>query len=794
MTANASKTIEERLGTPIKTYMANIEEMTKVMNCAESLKSSDNIYKTVASFEDADIITASEVPVGSEKVKMNKLLVAAISKLAPMVRDNLQLAGEAAKRWSEQVGDDNLQEQLNASIAKLRTPVKSDIIPSYSTLSEDQRQAVQDVFQTVLKKEEPVSIDLITETIDRYNAGADGALLFNRLGLTIQHQTSLAPIDYSVYSSLLSDEVFSYLITRWESYQKMITAIDSEPRMTVDNMSDILDRARYSEIEHMSGVVRRATKGLDVTKLMSEYEEQLKPSTNYVDLKSLIQNPDSIPTMTPNMKNRLRGLGAIISQLSDLPFYEIHEAESDVDSDASYHAISVYHSIMEELTQNLTVYLYLTQTAIRNASIINDIISVINIVDNTLAELFTRVNEVTVENGVVSQEGFKEVLGKILGRKPSSKLDDREEVDESLVEYNVVVNRANEHLELVDTLFRLKLRDSNSLDDDVIKGFKDKHAKTIKDIFSVDISGMDANKLFNFMTNGIMTKEMSHAVVAPLTCDAMHAKDNTSVAVRNFLGNPDDVTTLLYSPMTAANFSFASSSLDLISHFNKISITAKPGYPAQQVKGEVEEVLGNFIKGPGSYYSFAPDWLESFHQTQIDTASGVKLSLDNVIPRPEYVGYRLITPASQQKINSTLTPNPKNKLTINSIKNNADLMKLCKHSGAMRDLYNHSGNYMEDKELGYPAINEMHEFIQGILPTIVKSFTKNPDISKTEAKQYTAGVTAIADDIRDAMFDIQARDNLTQLIYVLSAECNSTMKELYDSFNVVAEDFIAIAK
>lgn len=781
------------LSDDLKKYMNNNIVIQRIKNCINDSHLHDNVYKTVASFEDANIVDSSEVPVGSEKQKMNYLLTAAVNKLAPLVKDNIKLAGSAAKTWNENVGEIRLQEKLNATVAKLKMPIKEQAIPSYSTLSPDQRILVQEVFQTTLKREEPLSIDFIIEAIDRYNAGADRGVLFDKLGLVLNQDITLDTDGHVLSEHLLSDDMFTYLLTRWESYQKLVSVLGQETSMSPLELSIILDDARLSKSGTMDNLVKESIMGVDFNEQLDKYNNSVKSTTSFADLKPYLKDNNIINTLSTNATNRLRGLCTVILALEEAPFYEIKESESDLDSEDSYHALAVYFELIEELTQNLTVFLLVTQSTVRSSTVMQNIINVIDTVDGILTELFTKVNDVSTESGSVSQESFKLSINKLLGFPVKDETDNKPNAT-GVEHYNNISMLANKYIEVSDNLFRLKLRDSSSLNTEVIKTFSDKHGASIKRLFNIDISKMDVNNLFTFMTNAVFTTTLTTSTTKALSANLFNSKDDSSLAMRRFIDNNDVVIRMLYTPFTPHEYGFASCSVDAVKEFSKISMTASPSSDQTETVDIITTTVDHFAENIyGTYYRTAYDWQESFPVAKLEVLKSVKYT-PPYSNRSTTLGYSLATAASQKKLHSCFMPNNSAKITLNTLKNNIDIFKLVKNNSEYVKLNNVCQNYLTDANLGLPELNRMNAFASGILPTVTASVSKNANIPNDDAKQYNIAITAMANDISTAIEDIKARAQLAELITTLSSQAGSELSDIYITFNNLAEDFITIAK
>lgn len=792
MSKQIFKLYEKGLGDEIKKYMRNLNDIADIKNCVDATNTSTNIYKTVASFEDAGIVNSSEVPVGDEKQKMNFLLSAAISKLAPIIKDNLKLAGAAAKRWNENVGDDNQQERLNAVVTKLKTPVKDQAIPSYSSLSEDQRAVVQRVFQEVLKKEEPVSIDFIIEAIDRYNAGADRGVMFDKLGLVLDQSTSIASHDQSAYETLMTDDMFAYLLTRWESYQKMINAINEESSLTATNLSIIVDTARFSKSSVLDGILKNATTGLDFSKPLDEYNQAEKPTTSFADIKPYLQDNSIIKSMSTNNTNRLRGLCTIVSQLEDMEIYHIDDSQSDMTSDESYHALAVYFEVMEEITQNLMVFLFLTQTTVRNATMVQDIITVINTVDVVLTDLFNRVNDATIVSGNISQEGFTSFVSKLLGHNKREYLE-KKAISTKIKGNDVnVLKLSSQFKEHSNNLMKLKLRDTNSITDGSLKDFKEMHGETISKVFGVNIDKMDSHALFTFMTNDIFSTKITPSLVGSLSTDVLVSSDSVSKDTLRALTTPDDIAQLFATPFITERYTWYDCMVNLANEYHNLISITQPGTTADVVTSTTRAVAENFTYTGGSYFVANDDFKKIFSSSELEVVPSVKFIQDET-NKVTYLGYRETTSGSMLKILNGFATNTQNEVTLNRIKNNNMYAMYGEHYTSFVRIVMNTASYVNAID-GGRGMSDICDKMEAALPSIKTAISKNSTFDKPNALQYCVLAEAMVSDLKGAIHDMEARECLALVAYNSMVNVTKELREIYINFNIISEDFIKLAK
>lgn len=781
---------KQGVGTELTNYMKNLEVINQVKSCIEATRYESNVYKVVASFEDAGITVAQEVPVGSIKEKMNWLLSQAISKIAPHVHENMQLAGVAAKQWNAQVVTENQQERLNAATSKLKTPVKNESIPSYSDMSDGQRSRVQAIFQEILKKDEPLPIDFITDALDRYNAGADKTVLFRTLGLTLEYSNSLAVYEQDTYNTLMHEQMFSYLLMRWESYQRMVKAIGNAKNLDAKSLSVIVDTAGYAKVPQIDNEIKDALKKIDFHKAINEYKENSKESTNYEDVKPYLNGVNTIMPLSINNRNRLRGLCTIVESLQSVPTYQIDDSKTDMTSEEIYHSLAVYFEVMEEITQNLMVFMFLTQTTVRNNTLVEDVITAITMVDVTLDSLFNKIHDASGEDGNVSQEGFKDIINKITG---SDKLPVVKAVNHVNM-YNAVVNLANDHNSVSDVLFRLKLRDTNSLDETKVAAFKTKHKEQIKNIFDTDISKMGTEDLFAFMTSDIFGKSISHNVVKPLTCDLYDTKSTAAKGIMSFIKNDEAVYRLLHEPFLVGKVNFFNGAASAMEEFSKLMHAVDPELEGLAVRDIVSTTLESFADNwDGSYYNDITSFEEVIPAVDMTLVPGLTFTSPVTNVKTE-LGYRNIDITTQHKLFNYFTPNKKTTLSLNGIKNNMNIFTLCKHefeymqhAVALRSFLGNSTN-------GLTTVKSMYDVCDSGKKMITKTINDCSELDNSETKQYTIAVDAMLKDMAGAITDIGVRDNFIDVILTTSHQTSTCLRDLYINFSEIAEDFIGLAR
>lgn len=782
------------IGDTLKQYMHNLGEISKVKKCVSDSRFDNNIYKTVASFEDAGITSVQEVPTGSPKQKMNYLLAQAISKVAPSVQQNLHLAGQAAKEWNDVVVIDNQQERLNVALSKLRTPVKDSIIPSYSSMNDGQRQRVQSVFQTVLKKEEPLSIDFITNIIDRYNAGADKTVMFKALGLELDYSNSIAVYDENAYLQLMNSDTFAYLLSRWESYQNIVSALGNERSLTPETLIGIITNAGYATVPQMDSVIKKAIANVGFNSAIDEYNDNAKPTTNYNDIKPYMSGENVVTPLSVNNLNRLKALCNIISKLQDSTIYQIDEQQTDMESDDIYAALSSYFNVMEEVTQNLMVFLFLTQITTRNNTLIEDVIVAVNMVDSTIDSLFVKVNNAVIEDGNISQEGFKDILNKILGKDKAKPEESYEPVSPHLLGHNQMVNMINNHLEISDMLFRIKLRDSTSLSEDRLNGFKATHKERIKDMFDVNIGSMDIDEVYSFMTSDIFGKKIKFSAIEPLTCDLFLNRDPISRKLVSVIQDHDKRTRLLHLPFVEHNDNYSQSCGVALVEFGKLMSVVYHDYTPAEVKAVVTTVFDNYVDiFDGSFYPMRDDLEDILPSAIISRANGTPFE-SAVSGEKSVLGFRNVDITSQHKVLSYFVPNKKNTLTLNNIKNNIDIVNFCKLKELMATYYEYAIEFSTGKVNDLNGMVEYHDACLTGRSAIKSAISECTEFSKEEVKQYITAVDAMLGDMESSIVDAKARVQLVTAINAAAQQTADSLNSLFTNFNEIAEDFISISK
>lgn len=772
-------------GKELTQYIQNVSSIESIYSCVVENTAESNIYKITASFENAGIVPASEVPTGTHSDKLSFLLAKAIEQMTPCVHENMQLAGKAAKRWSEHVVIENQQEKLNSAIGKLLAPVKNAGIPSYSELTSSQRELVQKVFQRTLKKSEPVEINLITEAIDRYNAGANLGVMFKALNLKLDYSNGIALYEQESYDQLMSDEMFAYLFTRWESYQKMTTAIGQHKYLTPTTLGAILDTTRSTKSIQMSSQIHKALVNVGFDKAVSEYNSNSKTTTEYEDVKPYISGENVVKPLSVNNRNRLAGLSKMISELQEVPVYRVDETKTDMDNDAILNCLMIYYEVIEEVTNNLMAFIFLTQTTIRNSTVTQDVITSIEMVDKTITELFENVKNSAVEDGTVSQEGFKELLGKLKTRVVKS-LPNRFSSNEVKAAFNKLVVDYNE---TANSLFKLKLRDSTSLNEEHLNTFKKTHEKNIKDLFDVNISGMDIDDLFSFMTNGIFTADLNKDLATPLSCALHDTRNVNSVELIKVLNNEPAMVKLLHKPYyddlsfyTISTEAAASSEDTYYSLFRR-DITSLP---------EFYETTYAFAMNGTMFTELNNDCKTIFGSLELDYVPKVtfKHPQTNEITQ---IGYGQMTSTSLNSLIALFAPVSKTKVNLNTIKNSDSLIPYCQNEIQYSKYDSNIQEYYADKHAHPTVVSAIDYAVDSLTAaqTVIKDL---PDISKGELTQSISLMNYMITDLESSVIDCDARMNLAKIIAVSSAQSADSIRHLYITFNEIAKDFINLAK
>lgn len=787
---------DEGVSDELARFVSNVASVESMYGCVIESIGEQNIYKTIASFEDAGIVSATEVPAGNQQAKINFLLSKAIEEITPRIHENMQLAGKAAKQWSQHVVIESQQEKLNAAITKLTSPVKNEGVPAYSELTEGQRARVQKVFQSALKQEEPVEINLITEAIDRYNAGANLGVMFKALSLKLDYSNGIALYEQDAYETLMSDEMFAYLFERWEAYQRMVNAIGEHKYLTPKTLGDILDNARAGKRISKSYDVNAALLSVGFDKALSEYNENTKATTEYSDVKPYISGDNVVRPASTNNLNRLAGLSKMISELQSVPAYRVDESKTDMDSEVIRDCLAVYYEVMEEVANNLMAFIFLTQTTIRNSTVINDVITSIDMVDTVVSELFENVKNSAVEDGVVSQEGFKELISKVA--KLFTKTDEIKQLSvlsDKKSGITAINNTVREYNELSDQLFKLKLRDNHSLDESRIKAFKKKHSATIQRLFNTSVSRMDVEELFSFMSNGIFTKTITSKYVSTLGAAIFDNRDKSAQLIYKFLTDDKLLDMYLDKPYRGEKYGFYDCFDSAYGEYEKLLNLSirKPAAPV--IKQTLNEVMEYFaVDANGTYFNTAGQLNEALPGYDIEIITP-KIYVSPLTNNRSSIGYRNPTLSTFDTIFSKFAPNEKTVLTLNSIKAKREIVEYCKRQFD----YNHLRDavlipFINNDETGYSKMVDLHNWILSTAPNVADVIVDCPDISKSDSDHYIDGLLGIIYDTTACLNDINNRAGVTLTVSRSANEVSDQLRSLYRDFNEMAEDFISIAK
>ena len=775
---------EKGAGKHLGQFVRNLTSFNAMYDCVLKSIGTTNIYKTVASFESAEIVPASDVPVGSINVKLNHLLSKAIEQITPQVHENMQLAAKTAKQWNEYVVIENQQEKLNGAIAKLTAPVKDAGIQNYSDLTDAQRTRVQQIFQKTLKSQEPLEINFITEAIDRYNAGASLGVMFKALNLKLDYAHGIALYEQSAYETLLSDEVFAYLLTRWESYQKMIAAMGEHKYLTPATFGKILDDARFGKSHQISANIKNALLNVTFDKALGEYIANTKSQTEYADIKPYMSPENVAKPISTNNRNRLAGLANIVAAIQEAPVYRVDESKSDLSSEEIHTILAIYYEVMDEISDNLMAFIFLTQTTVRNLTVVNDVIESIEKVDAVVTGLFQDVKNSAVEDGVVSQEGFNEILSKLAhtGKSISKRFTSKE--------CETALNRLGvEYADISDTLFRLKLRDNNSLNDIAIKRFKELHQAEIQSVFGVDIGNMDAGKLFLFMTNGIFTTALGSKTAAPLSYGIYDSTNPKSVELLKFLNDEVKVERLLNQP------------------FNRTPIVDQMAGAAAVSEDAYYSMFHRNDKSIGEFYGVTYAFTQNgtlfmdINNDCRDILAPLKLDTVPMIPyrHPNTnedctIGYGQLTTTAATTLFELFIPMSKAKVTLSSLKNSADAISHAKKQIQFAGYRDRAEACYTDSKYGMTYVKHMADYASDSLTAGRALVNEVPNLTPDERKKCIALMNYIDDDMNAAIVDCDTRRQLATLVALTSEQTATTIRELYVTFNKIANDFIALAK
>lgn len=778
-----SKPIEELLNVEmtdnLKKYFINFESLKQVMGCVADARFESNIYKAIVSFEDAQVVEAAEVPVGDEKQKMAYLLEQATTKATALLSDTLNQASEIVKTWSADLVLENQDQRLQAALGKLKNPVKTAPIPTYSRMSDGQRTRTQAIFKKHLNSEEPVSIDYITEAIDRYNADASVTVLSKALGVSIAYKNSVVVYDESSFNSVSTPEVLTHLTRRFHSFKQVCDELKSAGNeMSVTDFLTVLRNSDKDKNANIHNKISELTRGLNFTAPLDDYTAQSKESADYDTVKPYVSGINHLNPMTQNTLDRMNALCKMVSTLGGVHLDPIDLKQSNLTAEEAYDALSTYFNYIEEFTQCLVVYMYVTQITIRNHKVLDEVISICDRLVEKLTSLFTEVNDNLPEDGEVSQESFRAAVNYIKAKLPGTK--NPQDIERQQKMYFNLSNRFEDTLTVLD---KFKLRGSAYLAESALISFRDKHAESIQKSHDINISEMSSNEVFNFMMSDYMSKPNRSLNDSVFTLNLFNSKDRNVIKLRELLLNEATYTRLFADPFaTTTTKSYAVTTQDLLYHLEAVEEELRAG----DIDG-VHQSLRSFdyFLREGSYYA------------NVDKLSGVVglTDLTNVPSLPYTLpegqtytlGYGELDRSSQELLMSAFNTST-NTITLNSLRRNPILSTLVVHLPTYQKSNLASDAYMgaPSKTLGYKQM----ESVQSRLEAVKASLKKN---KVTDQHVYDL-MDAIANDVKGAMSDVTFRNRMSTLTLETAYSTNVALCEIYNKTIPIFEEFMTAIK
>lgn len=774
MSKSLNNLMHDGVVTELKKYFINNENMKQILDCVAATSVDSNIYKSIASFESADIVNVSEIPVDDEKQKMNYILAKAIDKATVILNENLTIAGGVIKDWGDGLNFDNQSQKLDNALGTLNKPVKTSPIPAYSKMNEGQRKRTQEIFNKYAQQSEPVSIDYISEAIDRYNAGANTAVLSNALDITITHKNSVALYNESIFLELSEPNVLSHLISRFHLFKIITDTIASENnRMTIEKFLSLMAECESNKNMNVHNKIKSITTGLDFTGPVDEYVNNSKETAGYNDVKPHAQGVNHLKPLDKNTIERLNALCKFVSALKDVSINPIDTKQTSMTEMQAYDAISTYFNFIEEFTQNLVVFMYITQIAVRNHNVIDDVISITTQLCEKVSNLFKEVNDNVPEDGEVSQESVNAAINYITPK--ASKVTTLEEAERQQQLFGQLNDGFNSKLVELE---RLRLRGSMFIEEANITQFKEKQGNFIKESIGQDITDMSGEDIFNLITSKYLGENNNLLNGSAIALNLVMDNSPQAKMMRELLDNQSLVSRILSLPFaTTTTKTFASGTEDLHHHLSNLEedLASRDMAAAKKSLEAFDYVLQE-----GSYYGNV-DKLDD--QPVYNTVTTVPRVPYTALDGESYaIGYGELDRSSQELLFDVYKPSG-NSVSLNTTKYNPLVFELANqitHWHALNDICK---SYQSKSA---PLLQKMPARLEAVKASLVKN-----NIDDVNNDLMIDGIIA---DVNGALSDSIMRCRLTNLTYETAVNINETLCSFYNKNAVLIDDFIKAIK
>lgn len=788
--SNSLRTLMTKGVTPsLGRYLKNVARLDAIKKCVNLSNVESNIYKVVASFEDIDIIQTSDVPIGDAKIKLNYVLVEAIGHVTELLHENIALVSKAATDWSAHVNVENQQERLNAALDKLATPAKSNPIPEYSQLTEEQRIRVQNIFKDVLNQEEVPELNYLSDAIARYNAGASYTVLFKNLNLTLKTPNAIAVYEQEAYDTIVNQDTFAHISNCWLAFIRLNEKIAANPRLGPTGLRDLISSLGNKKY---TNVLSDALCNIAFTKPIDEYDTNSKDNTVYHDVKQVLSNRQLIKPLSNDSWNRLKYLVSLFEKSSVDKVYSVVANETDLDNDDIYSSLSSYFELMEEMTVLLKAFMFITQTTVRNNAVIEDVIVAVELVTKTIDTLYTSCSESIVEDGEISQESIRLFINKILGRNSSKNI--LPELGEFEGGYNGVVNLANRHIDTANKLLSLKLRANMNVTDAQVVTFKNDYAPLVLELFGKDIKSMELETLFHFFTNDVFTTPLSTNALETASAEIYDVRSKLGAEVSRVMSDDNALRALYGNALGLDLNSYFDCANVAFSTFSEMVDGCSPSSNPDSNRQIIETaVTGRLMVGDHSYYVPSLKLNSYLSKVKLDTLPLDKMPIPDQRSTYDW-GYGKLSKTGQHQLLELLTPRNKVPVTLNSIRDNTTLMTLCKHHDDLVHYFHQVEGFKASNITGLASVTATVDKLSSMASVVHKELDRNVSIPREDLPKYHNIVNVWLKDNTDALRELNL---MCDFMEMLTLSVNGTLNGMYvtyHKFDAIASGFIKLIK
>lgn len=370
---------------------------TYVQNYAKaiSLSSSISYTRLMATLESIDEgIVTDDMPVGSEKEKINELLRRCITNQTKTVNAVMNKVYTVFKEFSELPNGEDLRKELNALTEKVKLPAKTEHITPYSQMDEHTQQKVLTVLKDRLQLNELPSINLVNGIIDRYNAGASIPVIYGAMNFSLATRSPLAQNFNDRLDEILEPEVLDYLLDRFKELAEFNSKLVKANRYValLDNLNDYCEDIHAYTTNLLNELVSMNSN----TAALEDYETNTGDVLDYSGVKELLKDYHPVKPIAGYVKTKISLMNEYIEKFKETQILDIEEFQN-MDVVKIFEISSMYLRVLEDIAITLNAYILLVTVVQRNTAIYSDAINGLILMEEKVTSVLSDL--ATVSNG-----------------------------------------------------------------------------------------------------------------------------------------------------------------------------------------------------------------------------------------------------------------------------------------------------------------------------------------------------------------------------------------------------------